>query len=443
MVSWAKQLERALAPSVVLVVAGCSGVGEPGDGFEDVDIEHGAIIGGTPIADSDSALPQGAVVRFKDIESASSGLAPLGCSAAKVGPTRYLTAAHCVDAWNANFNAGVHISNHPTAPLDTRENEHTVVAVHSHPSWVIAQLAGDGFSLVGRYYDIALFDVEQTNSIPTLAVNGSPALYAPVVSTGLVSRLIGYGSGRKERGDNDAVNAPPAAFSVTHDPLVTRYTHFFWHDSPQSEPGDSGAPLLNHDGTRWRISGVVSGGLLAGYVKHGRTLPIGSWIQNPSPLALATGSRGYLINGRSPACLTQAGPTGNSLQWACYLPQADDGQRWTLQATSTANAFQLKRGTSANCLGTASSAKGAMAVIQPCSTSTNQRWEFRQRGAIDTELGNTAPGYVYYELRNVSTRFCLQPSGGSQTHGEFFVQSDCASSGSSPLKHPTSFVLVR
>jgi hypothetical protein len=280
---------------------------------------------------------------------------------------------------------------------------------------------------IGRPHDIAMFDVQETNSIAALTTNGSPKINTADISNGWISRLVGYGSGVKAWGDNTAVS--PTGDHPFYDEAAMAYTSFFWTGNASGEPGDSGAPVLNEFSTGWWISGIMSGpGASSNQSRIGRAEPVINWIKNPTQPSLSGGSGGYLINRKAPACI-QASGTGFASQWACYAgTSTTDVQFWSLQSTGVANRFRIRNGSTGLCLAVADSTDNGHIVQQTCDTAnTNafQKWDFVAKGNLDTSGGDTAVGFKFYQLKNAGSARCIGPFNGTASQGQLFHQYTC------------------
>jgi V8-like Glu-specific endopeptidase len=430
-----------------LMVGGLGCAVETQDEGTDPGIQRQAVIGGTTVnltENADAALPYGVTVRFSDSKvGLSSGLST--CSGTKIGPKRYLTAAHCVDSWNGFSNGKVDISNHPSNAVDgVGSSKHELAAVFVHASWVIQGPAG---AWIGRPLDVAMFDVKETNSIPVLAVNGVPKINTREITLGWWSRMVGYGSGRKLWGDN--VSVTPTGDHPFMDEAAMKLNAFFWAGSPGGEPGDSGGPVFNELTGGWWISGIVSGaGTDSSQSRIVRAEEVRNWINNPAQPLLAGGSGGYLINARAPACMKASG-TGHASQFACHQGTSSSGsQFWSLQSTGTTNRFRIRNGLTGRCLAVADNANGGHLLQQVCdTTNTNagQKWDFVARGNLDQTGGNTAVGYSFYQIRSAlgpSSR-CLAPFNSTQSQGQLFHQYTCVTPAANPLGNDQVWAFTR
>lgn len=435
-----------------LAIAGTFGCGDAGEGDAGFGESQEGVVGGSNVTNNENgntALPYGSTVLIVNPEFGSTANFPVingqptRCSGVKIGPNRYLTAAHCVDTWNGPFNGQVLITNHPTTTPGQLDS-HTVTQVYVHPTWVVKPTGG---AYIGRPYDVAMFDVSQTNSIPALSANNSPKINTSDITNGWWSRLVGYGSGRKAWGDNVATNSTGDNF--TQDEAASRWTSFFWAGNPGGEPGDSGAPVLNEGSGGWWVSGIVSGqGPTAGQSRMSRAEPLINWIKNPAARTIAAGSTGYLINARGPHCAKSSGNDYVS-QWACYHgTSSTDSQYWTLEASGVANRFRIKNGETGKCLAAENNNDGGHLRLQTCSSTSNgQRWEFVNVGALDQQGGDTAPGYRFYQIKSAlgpSAR-CLAPFQSKETQGQLLHYYACQTIGSTsnPVGNPQVWAFTR
>ena len=406
------------------------------------------VVGGSNVTNAqntNTAFPYGSVVRISPpLGGPQAGFPTTSCSAAKIGPNRFLTAAHCTETWNGPFQGRILITNHPTNEAGALDS-YTVTQVHAHPSWVIKPTGG---AYIGRPYDVAMFDIQETtSSIPALFANNAPKINSRDITDGWISRLVGYGSGRKAWGDNTAVQLTGDNFA--QDEAASKWTSFFWAGQPGGEPGDSGAPVLNELTGGWWVSGIVSGqGPTAGQSRMSRAEPLINWINNPAPRSLTGGAGGYLINARAPFCMKQSGNDYVS-QWACYEgTSTSDSQFWSLQSTGVANRFRIRNGSSGKCLGAENNLNNGHLRTYTCdTTNTNlsQQWDFVDRGALDQVSGDTASGYRFYQIRNVQgpNKLCLAPFNNTESQGQLMHYYTCTTPPSNPVGNPQVFAFTR
>lgn len=195
-----------------------------------------------------------------------------GCTATKVGPRHFLTAAHCVDESLQQLNV---------TPDNNAQNFRslTVSAVHRHPEYTnCTACAGDGsMNDFGFKPDAALVVVQELSAdIPEAVIDATP------VAVGDAITLTGYGcengvgqpSGpsRLKVGDTHAVDplslsdAPsiPGAYVTSFGPALDP-------SSPGLCPGDSGGPLF-----RTGTNHVVGINALVSFSGDQGT-PVGNW----------------------------------------------------------------------------------------------------------------------------------------------------------------------
>jgi len=418
-----------------------SGCGAPYDTEGDIEVAGEAVVGGTNVTqlqNADAANPFGPTVRIiAPTDNDNSALfprefnVPAQCSGVKIGPRRYLTAAHCVDTWNGSTTGQVYITNDPTlADRDELDStfRYTVTRVRVHPSYLLGLYASDGRpDQLGRSYDVGMFEVSKSNTIPQMVANSSVKINDRDITNGWISELVGYGSGRKAWCDNTAVSLLGDVAGM--DEAALPYTHFLWQGPPGGQAGDSGAPVFNALTGGWWISGIVSGPVFnQNQTRIGRVEPLINWIKAPTAISPVNGQHGYLINGSGPFCLTDSSGLRAS-QWACYAATSStDPQYWTLDQAETSTKFRLRNGQTGKCLAAPNSTEGGTLVQQTCDTSnTNefQKWFFFDRGVLKATAGDTAPGYHFYQILNWASGKCIASFNGSRSQGQLMHQYTC------------------
>jgi hypothetical protein len=429
----------------LLLASGCGAANEWGDGQGEVDVSSDAVVGGTNVTqlqNGDVTRPFGPTVRIiAPLDNDNSALfprefgVPAQCSGVKIAPRRYLTGAHCVDTWNGSATGQVYITNDPTlADRDELDAtfRYTVTKVRVHPSWLLGiySSADNRPDQIGRAYDIAMFEVSKSNTIPQLVADNAVKINPNDVTHGTSSQLVGYGSSRKAFCDNTAVRILGDATGV--DEAALPFTHFLWQGPPGGQAGDSGAPVFNNLSGSWWLSGVVSGPVFnQNQTRISRAEPLINWIRAPAPISAVNGQSGYLINGSGPFCLTNSSSNFAS-QWACYAATSStDPQYWTLQQAETSTKLRLRNGASGKCLAAQNSTDGSTLVQQTCDTSnTNefQKWFFFDRGALKATTGDTAPGVRFYQILNWASGKCIASFNGSRSQGQLMHQYQCLDS---------------
>ena len=426
----------------LLLASGC-GAADTGEG--DVEVVGEAVVGGTNVTqlqNADATKPFGTTVRIiAPVDNDNSAFfprefnAPAQCSGVKIAPRRYLTAAHCVDTWNGSTTGQVYITNDPT--LASRNEldstfRYTVTKVRVHPSWLLGiySTSDNRPDQIGRAYDVAMFEVSQSNTIPQLVANNAVKINDRDITNGWISELVGYGSDRKAWCDNTAVTLLGDIAGM--DEAALPYTHFLWQGPPGGQAGDSGAPVFNELTGGWWLSGIVSGPVFnQDQTRIGRAEPLINWIKAPAALSIVNGQHGYFINGGGPFCLTNSSSNFAS-QWACYAATSTtDPQYWTLQQAEATNKFRLMNGESGKCLAAPNSTEGGTLVQQPCDTSnTNefQKWFFFDRGVLKATAGDTAPGFHFYQILNWGSGKCIASFNGSRSQGQLMHQYKCVDS---------------
>jgi hypothetical protein len=402
----------ALMP--LLGLAACAGA-DTVDDAGNLEAVSAAVIGGTN--DNSTTGSSGAVIRFTDN---GSGVVSTECSGVKIGPRRFLTAAHCVNNWNGRFGRGIRVTNSPTNP-PSGGDQLNLTQVYVHPTFHIPQFES------GPMFDVALMDVDADSpNIPQASISPTQP------RIGDMTRLIGFGSGRKARADAPAIFASEDIVGV--DELWARTTHIIWRGTPSGEPGDSGAPLFAApDYTQ--VAGIVSGWDRTGFSGMGRIYSLRQWVANPTANFPPSGSQvpaGYLINAGKPACLTSWGT--ETARYMCNNgTNTTDPQYWTAELAGTYDgvaAYRLRNGLSGLCLGIRGNSlgSGAKTEQQTCGTnSTYQKWKVVSVGSVNlfTGGGDTVPGYNYNQLFNVGSGKCLDSDGGVTDPETRVVQRNC------------------
>jgi len=261
------------------LLGGCAGAGEATDA-ESIGNRESALIGGSP------AVP--------DEFRSTVGIAD-DCSAAKVAPRLFLTAAHCVAVGRPikGFpvpdpfppNDGIREDYLPGQPLsmlfgldasDAQQGVFSIVATSIHPSWWACPPCQEPTRSQEGAADIAVVEIaEETPDIPEASV----ALDAVGVGTPVVK--VGWGCeerttvpqeslhlGRFKRAD--AVVIPASEIQVGN-PLISdetvatvdaSYVVTAGHDQDAANAslclGDSGGPLYLPDASDPRVVGVNS-----------------------------------------------------------------------------------------------------------------------------------------------------------------------------------------
>lgn len=202
-----------------------------------------------------------------------------GCTAAKVGPRHFLTAAHCMYSGPGAYHpapiATIHASELP-APMAISAAR--VVKAPVHPTWLEAcrrirctgHETGGGNDTPGRA-DIAMLVIDRDSpAIPVVKV-----LYEPVLP-GTEVTLAGYGCTRGINtggGDGltygvtrtsgpDLLRHPGSLYASIADMtaqsfLITPGTKLD-PAAPALCPGDSGGPLLTLVNGEWNLIGIAS-----------------------------------------------------------------------------------------------------------------------------------------------------------------------------------------
>ncbi|HLV68089.1 MAG TPA: trypsin-like serine protease [Polyangiaceae bacterium] len=271
-------LRLAIAPGVALL-AGCAFGGEAGDlGGEATASQSQALIGGSPAA--------------PDYFRSTVGIGDV-CTAAKVGPRLFLTAAHCVavprpirgmpvppdfppnDGIAEDYLPGESLLIHWGLDADDPEQgEFTIVQTSIHPSWWACPLCEQPFLSQGGAADIAVIEIaEDTPQIPEAKVELDP------IAVGTQVVKVGWGC-------EESINVDPSTLELgrykAEDAWILPTSDIRHHDSPITDEqiatidasywitaghdqnenfaslclGDSGGPLYLPDDSDPRIVGV-------------------------------------------------------------------------------------------------------------------------------------------------------------------------------------------
>lgn len=269
----------------VALLAGCAFDGEAREAPEaasggELGSTGQALIGGTP------ATPD----HFRSTVGINDD-----CTAAKVGPRLFLTAAHCValgrpgrgEPVPEDFppNDGVRDAYLPGQSLlmhwgldadDAEQGQVTIVATTIHPSWWACPLCQDPILSQGGAADIAVVEIaEATPQIPEARVELDP------IETGTAVVEVGWGCEERTNVDpntltlgrykrEDATIIPASEIQHEGSPVMASQvatvdaSYLITAGHAQSEDlaslclGDSGGPLYLPDGEDPRIVGVNS-----------------------------------------------------------------------------------------------------------------------------------------------------------------------------------------
>ncbi|WP_437336134.1 trypsin-like serine protease [Sorangium sp. So ce394] len=248
-----------------LVACSVEGYVEPS---EEIGAADDALIGGRPALES---------------EYPSTVLGP-GCTAAKVGPRHFLTAAHCVDD---EYNAAVSPSYGPggsywvsatNTPPIWPYVELTIEQTYIHPQWLAdcaAALAGGATDCAvnvlnpGHTPDLALVVVNELSpTIPAAVVDGAPvAVGDPVVATGYgCEDPSGSGGGlfklQELTASASSILNHPGSYVSGQDIIDVAAAYVLTPGYASSTsyaslcPGDSGGPLYRQSSTSLVVVGV-------------------------------------------------------------------------------------------------------------------------------------------------------------------------------------------
>ena len=368
---------------VALTCAAACGSVDPSD-WNDTDQSSQAIVGGR-------LAPNGAdpmVVK----------LGP-DCTATKIGPRRFLTAAHC------GFTPG-------TISLTNRSDGTGSVFYGIARVWVHPTYRNQTASQPG--YDVALVDL--TTDTPHIPIQFG--VHPSFVGIGVTGSLTAYGMDpfdsshdRRKQYEFFTTAAPPsnvtaaAAIPFFYEPAGGFAVHC----------GDDGGPFFIKTGSTWRLAGVAREpvgvdcattpeilGTRASWFT--RVANIRGWMS--SPIENAPGGPSFLLNKRSNKCLTSALQQGTCDGRA----QPIDPQYWSPEQF---NGFYRFRNTAQNgCF-----RPGPETFIAPesCDAAQSINW-----------FPTTRPGeteFVWIVSRTANT--CLSIQNGSTADNAPLIHEPC------------------
>lgn len=308
---------------IALCVAMLAACGTEGLEGEDVAPLSEAITGGTLFTSGTHAAPDTSVVMLV--------AAGKTCTATKVGPRRFLTAAHC---GGVQPGKKVFVSN---ALNPAALTELTVSQVLDHPTAFLPNRF--------PFFDVELIDVvEPTAAIPTWAT------FRPThVPAGTEGDLTAYGCDTQNPGNGGRKQWGHFTAKTINDPSEATLL-YYENGGATTCSGDSGGPLFIKRNNVWEIAGVVAANNFA------RVSHVLTWIQDPRHNVFSHGSRGFLINRNSEQCLgvnsSRTGSGSALRQFFCdgrdAASTASDHQYWEL--VSVGDQFKIKNTKSGNCL---------------------------------------------------------------------------------------------
>ncbi len=366
-----------------------------------------------PVAEVDQAITGGADVSinippYNSVAKIRWMIGPdmaMECTATKIGPRKFLTAAHCVEHMTVGQLLGLVNSLDGTIGLPG-SILFTISALHMHPSWRI------GFNN-SRSRDLGVLEVGQDSpDIPTLPLR--PDYLAPG-SNGLD---VGYGRDAHQPGDGphhkqvavlgslslaQLQAASPASDELD---LASFTTNTIAGSGPDLvlNNGDSGGPLVTKTAARVFEIAAVNSSADGTFSVMARVTGARRWIQSPGVNVFADGERGYFLNGKSNLCIGVDGAStaegASTGQYYCDgRHDLLDNQFWTLQAVDNPGEgqfeyFRIVNGKSGRCLSVKDGSidVGARVVQSACGTNPNaldhQAWRFHQLNAGGYRLLN-------------------------------------------------------
>jgi hypothetical protein len=329
-----------------------------------------AINHGTLVTANNS--PYNAVVRIRNAGNS--------CTATKIGPKRFLTAAHCITELQLVSGEIFEMSN-----LLISDDLFFVTAtgIWTHPFF-------EHNPWPAQSPDVAVFDVNANSAedaatlsaIPTRAVSSSY-----VVDGALGLQLVGYGVDssdstrfmKKQKASltprslynyRTARPTRSAALSLSEYTanVIAEGAGGAWMNG-----GDSGGPLLN---TSWDIVGVASfsSDEVPGYSFLARTHNVYEWIGNPQKNQFYTTNYGFLFNAGSNKCMgTSSTASGASIWQKNCDARTSSRQRWYLWDRGDGYFQLLNLATDpTRCLSTA--ANGGL-TLAACTVDQTLHWK--------------------------------------------------------------------
>jgi hypothetical protein len=378
-------------------VAGCSDLGpEGGDRVERVP---SAITGGSLV--TENVFPYSAVVRLKAAQP---------CSGFKIGPRRFVTAAHCMVGYLPGDR--VQLNNRLDEPLGLDQRK-TLAKVDIHPSWVHRKPPHD-------YFDISVFEIEEdTHNIPALPLRTEPVPYVTPLTA------VGYGLNAYLPGQAGKKQWAPFLSSNPNNEDIDLHNLHDNNGTTWNHEGDSGGPwLVENPQAVWKVAGVTSRGHQPSSLAS-RNGSVNRWIASPAQNFFASGEIGFFLNGKSMLCLSiivgSPLPGAQAIQFFCDgRNQPNDYQSWQLGATG-ASRFNLRNRNSGLCLGVAGGSPEDGALIQQfgCvpSPNNNQSWSFVHVSGD------------FYQIVNAASGKCMGVEGGSFNESARLAQFPCTTDG--------------
>lgn len=217
-----------------------------------------------------------------------------GCTATKIAPHEFLTAAHCFYSGPGNWKAPKMVSIDATEIASPKQYLLTVKAVRLHPTWTAAcrKHGCTGHETGGRRDEPGKVDLahvivaQDTADIPAIPVEFSPlGAGAPVTFAGYgcTGAIGGPGYGKLRFAENriaipEILDHPKSLYRAIIEATAASY----WvtpgtamdPNLPALCPGDSGGPMLVRDGASWKIAGVASDYTFKGKYERSGGIPM-------------------------------------------------------------------------------------------------------------------------------------------------------------------------
>jgi hypothetical protein len=317
-----------------------------------------------------------------------------GCSGTKLASRWYLTAWHC------GFSAGQSIT--VTNSLDgLGGTTHTISQAVVHPTslkWSTGEVG----------YDLALIQLDSTNSIPAIGVGTTPQPASQGTAVGYGCDLTDSShNGKKQFGLMTTTSHPNAT--------VDTYAFASFDTSPTLCSGDSGGPFLRLVGGSQLISGVNSGQGSPAVIA--RTRPATDWIQ----AVIADlpghnnfdGSSGVFVNWFSNWCLKDEGVNQSAAQTECTMNSV---QR--LKALDAGDGYYHFKNAAGQCLGirNASTSEGAGVAIRTCDGSDTDKWEIRGSGDFRRFQNKKSGKCMQTDSTSIGDRITQRTCGSTTDH---------------------------